>query len=71
MADGRPDDEVPLAGRLEIEWHDGRSGWGLDPRMTWSMSANPPLDPKRAALLFASLLDAAEREERAKMDEDV
>jgi hypothetical protein len=63
--------DTPLQGRIEIEWIDGQSGWGLEPRMTWSMLADPPLDPKRAVLLFSSLLNAAvhraeeEREEEA------
>ena len=62
--------DAPVRGRVEIEWLDGRSGWALEPRMTWSMAADPPLDPKRAVLLFASLLDAAEREaERVREEE--
>ena len=57
---------IPLRGRIEIEWVDGQSGWGLEPLMNWSLTAEPPLDPRRTALLFSSLLDAAKRRAEAE-----
>ena len=60
-------DDMPLRGRIEIEWTDGQSGWGRAPMMTWSFSETPPLDAKRTVILFSSLLDAAQR--RAEEEE--
>jgi hypothetical protein len=62
--------DIPLRGRIEIEWSDGQSGWGAPPRMTWSLAAKPPLDAKRTVLLFSSLLDAAERRAKEERTEE-
>jgi hypothetical protein len=59
-------EDAPLRGKVEIEWTDGRSGWRESPSMTWSLSADPPVDPYRLSLLFGSLLDSAERDARTE-----